>query len=53
MKEVKTAASMLWKSCDLENVPNLRGSNNMTQCDASLDIPINEMRILISLKKFS
>ena len=32
MKEVKTAVSMLWKSCDLGNVPNLRGSNNRTQC---------------------
>ena len=34
MKEVKTAVSLLWKSCDLGNVPNSRGSNNRTQCDA-------------------
>ena len=52
MKEVKTAVSMLWKSCDLGNVPNLRGSNNRTQCNAYLEILIKEMRILISSKKF-
>ena len=50
MKEVKTAISMLWKSCDLGNVPNLRGSNNRTQCDAYFEILIKEMRILISSK---
>ena len=43
---------MLWQSSDLGNVPNLRGSNNMTQCDAYLEILIKEMRILISSKKF-
>ena len=41
MKEVKTAVSMLWKSCDLGNVPNLCGSNNRTQCDAYLEVLIN------------
>ena len=52
MKEVKTAVSMLWKSCDLGNLPNLRGSNNRTQCNAYLEIPIKEMRIHISSNKF-
>ena len=52
MKEVKTAVSLLWKSCDLGNVPNLRGTKNRTQCNAYLEILIKEMRILISSKKF-
>ena len=43
MKEVKTAVSLLWKSCDLGNAPNLRGSNNRTQCDAYLEILIKEI----------
>ena len=34
------------------NVPNLRGSNNRTQCDAYLEIMMKEMRILISSNKF-
>ena len=38
---------MLWKSCDLGNVPNLRGSNNRTQCDAYLEILMKEMGILM------
>ena len=52
MKEVKTAVSMLWKSCDLGNVPNLRGSNKRTQCNAYLEILIQEMGFLISSKSF-
>ena len=52
MKEVKTGVSLLWKSCDLENVPNLRGSNNRPQCYACLEILIKEMIILIYSKKF-
>ena len=52
MKEDKTAVSLLWKSCDLGNVPNFRGTNNRTQCNAYLEILIKEMRILISSNKF-
>ena len=51
-KEVKAAVNQLWKVCKMGEPPNLRNSQNRSQCEAYLDALLKAMVSLISQKKF-